>query len=311
MHRRLSVLTAVAVFSVVLSPTETAWASETDSPIVVVPGDPVGRAQPPSVGIGVSNSGRAGNPGSSGGGGGSQAAKVSTGPLCVWVRTAVADAGLVAEPTDPLPGSSLYVQVCDGVSTGVVRWLTPGQLAAMAAPVAPVLPAAVELAQRAYGELVLPVPTPGRSPDLRLATGQAALLVGEHTWLWTTSATFSDRRRTERAGPVWATVTAEPVSLSFDPGTGEPGVVCVGAGTPFRPGVDGEHAASPTCDVVLSRSSAGMSGGTSTAVWSIRWRVSWVGQEASGASVSGTLADMTSATAVTVAVAEAQALVTG
>jgi hypothetical protein len=201
------------------------------------------------------------------------------------------------------PRARLYARVCNGVESGFA-WFGAGLGAAVAAP------SPADLAREAYGALRLPSPSPGRSPDLRLPDGRAALLVGEHTWLWTSSSVFSGRSRTVRAGGVWATATAQPAGLSFDPGTGDPVVECRGSGTPYLAGRYPPHAASPTCDVVLARSSARFSGGVVTAVWAIRWRVSWRGA-AGGRVESGVLADMVSRTPVLLAVAEAQALVTG
>jgi hypothetical protein len=276
-------------------------------PIVVSAGDQLGRTDPPAIGVEVTALGHPGGPISTG-----QTA-TSGGSACAWVPAPDMEAWLRHLParlpggsdTDRVdPRSQLYQEVCDGLAVGWA-WLGP---AGVDAPV--VLPSPAELAREAYGLLRLPAPSPGRSPDLRLAEGRAAVLVGEHTWIWTDPALFAARSRTVRVGPVWATVTGTPVGLSFDPGTGDPVAVCVGAGTPWVAGRYGLHQPSPTCDVVLTRSSAGLPGGVVTATWAIRWRVSWVGA-VGGRQESGVLDDMTSRTPVVLAVAEAQALITG
>jgi len=275
-------------------------------PIVVTPGDQRGRTAPPAVGVDVTAPGHSGGPGSTG-----QAASTG-GSACLWVPAPDMEAWLRHLParlpggsdTDPVdPRSRLYQRVCDGL-VSAWAWFGP----AAGAPV--VLPSPAELAREAYGLLRLPAPSPGRSPDLRLANGRAAVLVGEHTWIWTDPAAFTARSRTVRVGPVWARVTATPVGLSFDPGTGDPVTGCVGAGTPWVAGRYGLHQPSPTCDVVLTLSSAGRPGGVVTATWTIRWRVSWVGA-VGGRPESGVLDDMNSRTPVVLAVAEAQALITG
>jgi hypothetical protein len=275
-------------------------------PIVVSAGDQLGRTDPPAIGVEVTALGHPGGPISTG-----QAA--GGGSACAWVPALDMEAWLRRLPpslpgggdTDRVdPRSRLYQQVCDGLVSGWA-WFGP---AAGGAPA--VLPSPAELAREGYGLLRLPSPSPGRSPDLRLADGRAALLVGEHTWIWTDPAVFTARSRTVRVGPVWATVTASPVGLSFDPGTGDPAAACVGAGTPWVAGRYGLHQRSPTCDVLLTRSSAGRPGGVVTATWAIRWRVSWVGA-VGGRAESGVLDEMTSQTPVVLAVAEAQALITG
>lgn len=293
----------VAVGTAILPPVGDAWADH-DPPIVVTPGDQDGRRSSPSIDIGVTDGGRPGQPGASRGGG-----KAPT--SCRWAPAPDMEAWLRRLPRSlPAGGADrvdprrhLFERLCGGVEAGFA-WFGPAAGGVGAAPT----PA--RLAAEAAGELRLPAPTPGRSPDLRFA-GRAALLVGEHTWAWTDPAVFGPRGRTVRAGAVWARVTAHPVSLSFDPGTGQSPVACAGAGTPFDAGRYGAHAASPTCDVVLTRSSARFPGGTVAAIWAVRWRVSWVGRDAAGRAVSGVLADLTSRTAVVVAVVEAQALVTG
>lgn len=199
------------------------------------------------------------------------------------------------------PGSRLYTRVCGGAVQGYA-WLGPA-----AAAGAPVLPTPGELAQQAYSQLRLPVPTPEHSPDLRLADGRAAVLVGEQTWLWTDGSRFRPQSRRLQVGPVWALVTATPVGLSFDPGDGASSVSCAGAGTAFVPGRDAARAASPTCGYQYQRSSADEPGGVVTAEFGISWRVSWTGSTGTAAA-DGQLPDMTSRTTTVLAVAEAQAL---
>jgi hypothetical protein len=306
MALRQAVLATVVAGLVGGQPAIAAADDNPQPPIVVSPGDQQGVHAPPVVDINLTGPGHPGRPGSTGqpAGSGSACAWVPAPEMEAWLRNLPARLPGGSDTDRVDPRSRLYQQVCDGLVTGWA-WFGP---AAVGAPV--VLPSPAELAREAYGLLRLPAPSPGRSPDLRLADGRAAVLVGEHTWIWTDPAVFTARSRTVRVGPVWARATATPVGLSFDPGTGDPVAVCVGAGTPWVAGRYGLHQPSPTCDVVLSRSSAGRAGGVVTATWAIRWRVSWVGA-VGGRAESGVLDDMTSRTPVVLAVAEAQALITG
>ena len=291
-------------------------------PIVVAPTNPNGTTGPPSVGMGVTQTGHPGAVGAHAAAS-SQAGSGQGGvSACTWelapdveqflrhVPAALSNGaapggigqtgGSSQDTVDP--AARLYAQVCNGVVQGY-QWFGPGQAGA---PVV-VLPTPAELAQQAYAQLRLPVPTVGHSPDLRLGDGRAAVLVGEHTWIWTERARFGPRSRRLAVGPVWARVTATPVTLTFDPGNGGGAVACSGPGTPYVVGRYGEHAASPTCDYVYRRSSASASGGVVTAAYAIGWRVSWTGSTGTAAA-GGDLPDMTSRAAATWAVVEAQAL---
>jgi hypothetical protein len=315
--RVLAVLIAAAA-GLVLGTAGAAFAAPVDPPpIVVAPGDPTDSYQPPTVDIGAHDPGTPGSPGRPGtagtrtrAGGGAVCSWVPAPAVESWLRhvpTAVSN-GQTGRPAGPPggdrvdPRSHLYQQVCDGVP-GQLAWFGP------AGPAAPavVLPTPAELAGQAYAQLRLPTPTAGRSPDLRLADGRAAVLVGEQTWLWTDPARYTRRAKRVRVGPVWAQVTAVPVALSFDPGNGDSPVRCAGPGTPFRPGLDRPHAASPTCGYQYRQSSAGAPGGMVRAEYAITWRVRWVGSTGT-APAAGLLPDLISRTTAAVAVAEAQAL---
>ena len=285
-----------------------------DPPIVVTPGDPDGRQEPPSVGIGVTDRGSGRSPGVAPAGGGSGRASCTYLPAADWERWVrqlpSADRG--PGVGGPRPGNGkdridpnlhLYARNCGGVLDYV--WILSGT--GVAAAGSPLTPA--ELARAAYGRLVLPLPVPRHSPDLRLASGPA-VVVGEHTWVWTDPLIFTTQRRRVQVGAVWAQVVATPVVLRFDPGDGTAVVACRGGGTPFDPARFGPHAASPTCDHVYARSSFGLSGERVTARYEITWRVRWIG--AVGAiPAAGVLPDLVSRAAARFGVAEAQALITG
>jgi hypothetical protein len=200
--------------------------------------------------------------------------------------------------------SRLYGRDCGGVAAGY-RWFGPGFGGLAGARVD--RSRAAELAREAYTRLRLPVPTPEHSPDLRLADGRSAVLVGEHTWVWTDRSRFRPQSRRLQVGPVWAQVTATPVGLTFDPGDGASALFCRGPGTEFAPGRYPPHAPSPTCDYQYPRSSAGRPGGVVTAEYGISWRVRWIGSTGTTAA-GGQLPEMTSRATTRFAVAEAQAL---
>jgi hypothetical protein len=318
--RRLVTLT-VATFAVLSAvPSMAAGAAPVlpggsgDGQVVVVPGDNGGKYAPPSVDTSVHAPGASRTAGS----GLPVSGRAGGGPACSyrraldwerWVRSMPADgavpgipAGQVGDGTDGIdPNSHLYARTCNGVLDYV--WIGSGGAQGAAAPSPAVL------ARDAFSRLVLPLPSARHSPDLRLAGGEPAVLVGEHTWVWVDRVVFSPRRKRVQAGAVWALVTATPVTLRVEPGDG-PAVVCDGAGTPFDATRYGLHAASPTCDHVYARSSFGLPEERVTATYEIWWRVTWVGSTGT-APASGSLPDLVSRATTRFAVAEAQALITG
>ena len=296
---------AIGVALVLSGPASSGLADPDPGPggrVVVTPSDPGGKYGPPAVDVGVGTPGQEaaaagrGARGSAGGGGCSYSAAPD---LERWSRGL--PGRLVPGGRDQVgPTSRLYAEVCPGRPVSYV-WLGAAQVPG-ATP-----PTPEKLAQQAYAQLRLPLPTPEHSPDLLLADGRAAVLVGEHTWVWTDRSRFRSQSRRLRVGPVWAEVTATPVGLSFDPGNGDPILSCRGPGTAFVPGRSGPHAPSPTCDYLYSRSSADAPGGVVTVEYGIRWQVRWTGSTGA-APAGGQLPDMTSRAATSFAVAEAQAV---
>ncbi|RJQ77838.1 hypothetical protein D5S17_14730 [Pseudonocardiaceae bacterium YIM PH 21723] len=151
---------------------------------------------------------------------------------------------------------------------------------------------------------------PRHSPDLRLADGRPATVVGEHTWLWTEPVAWSPQRKRLDVGPVWAEVIATPVAMEFTPGDGSQAIRCAGPGTAFDRVRFGVHAASPDCDYVYQRSSFGKPDDQVTAEYAITWQVTWTGSTGA-APAGGTLAPLTSRATARFAVAEIQALRAG
>jgi hypothetical protein len=177
-------------------------------------------------------------------------------------------------------------------------------------PAASNLPPAValagSLAQSAANRLVLPAPLVRHNPG-----GRA--LVGLATWWWVDPARWRVLRQRTQAGPVWAEVTATPVSTTWDAGDGTVPLVCDGPGTPYdstRP----ESMQSTSCAHTYRRSSADQpQSGPSindrffTVTVTTTWRVTWRGSSGSG----GALPALSTTSRFPLAVAQRQTVVTG
>ena len=90
------------------------------------------------------------------------------------------------------------------------------------------------LAQQAFATIVFPHPSGHRSPsESQPYRGYAYSYVGLWTFYWTGAATWRPLTATASAAGLTATVTAKPMSLTFDPGDGSPSQSCVGPGRPW------------------------------------------------------------------------------
>lgn len=140
-----------------------------------------------------------------------------------------------------------------------------------------------QLLQRALSEL--------RIPTLRAQTapprGKDAL-VGLPEWFWVARGQWHQVSVTVSAGPVWATATASPFRLSFQPGGGFGPVTCAGPGTVYNPVVPAsqQHTA---CQFTYMRSSAGQPGNAYQASITVTWNVSWTGSGGVGGVVDAGL----------------------
>jgi hypothetical protein len=293
--RRVSMVGIAVLTGSVLAviPVDRARAGEPGGQITVAPGDQSGVFGQPSVGIGAASPGSSaasGNVASSGGSGSPVA--------CVFEPAGQIASEMFAAGTPGYAGnvagggSKGYFLVCNGVHEG---WLNgPDQFPAGAALVTP-----EQLAQQAYQLLVLPLPVPHFSPDVRTSSGLATV-VGEHTWVWTDKNTWAAQSKRVQAGAVWAEVTATPTKLVFTPGADRP-LACAGPGTAYTTAA-GLHAASPDCDYVFEQPRDHVE-----ATFAIQWSVSWTGSTGTAPAV-GTLPPMTSRAAAGFAVAEIQSL---
>lgn len=178
-------------------------------------------------------------------------------------------------------------------------------------PVGPRQPqvTAGQLAQQAVGRLPLPSPQVHHNPDA--AGGRPQTVVGVDTWLWVDGTSYRRLTQTVAAGPVWATVTARPVSTYWRTGSADAADVrCAGPGVAYdsRRSPDGQ---STYCSTVYRRSSASQpqSGPSENDRFFVgsattRWQVSWVG--AGGA--AGQLPDLERTSSFRLAVAEVQSV---
>lgn len=152
------------------------------------------------------------------------------------------------------------------------------------------------LAEFALAELTLPAPRIGMSPD------------GDHivqlaSWLWVDRTQWVPQDRTASAGPVTATVTATPVRVEWDMGSGDT-VVCNGPGRRYRPRFEGRPGATD-CKHTYRHSSAAQPDEAYDVTATMVWEASWSGSDGGG----GDLGELTSQTSEAVRVAEVQALV--
>ena len=176
-----------------------------------------------------------------------------------------------------------------------------------AVPAGAVPPSPATLAQQAADSMLLPDPTAGRYPASTLRDGRPYTVVGAYTWYWTDAATWKSYTATAEAGGNWATVTAEPVSLSFTPGDGHAAVSCAGPGSVWRQGVNGPWERSPSgCQYRYPHSSIHDPNQEVTSTYTITWQLTWTGS----GNTAGTLTAKTTNATATFAVAEVESVVT-
>jgi hypothetical protein len=159
-----------------------------------------------------------------------------------------------------------------------------------------------QLMVRALGELRVPSLPPGTAPPLGTDG-----LVGLPEWFWVPAASWHSLSVTVSAGPVWATVTALPVSLTVDPGAGIAPVSCSGPGNAYDAATPAtqQHTA---CSYTYDQPSAGLPGNAYQASVTVSWQVTWTGSGGTGGVLAAALSVPVG---FTVPVAQGEALVTG
>lgn len=182
------------------------------------------------------------------------------------------------EGHDPAAGAVLY-NLCNGP---IAYAFAANAAAAPQPPPPPPNPAV--LAQQAYTRLVLPNPTLGRSPDLAKGDpargGQSYTIVNLWTRVFTDPAVWAPTSRTVTLRGIFATVTATPTALIFDPGDGNRPVSCAGPGAPWTEGDGFDPPSAGECGYQYKQVEAVPIIGTE----SISWTVSWIGSGGSGGS---------------------------
>jgi hypothetical protein len=152
----------------------------------------------------------------------------------------------------------------------------------------------------ALGGLDVPYLRPATAPP-RGTDG----LVGLPEWFWVPASEWHTRSVTVVAGPVWATVTAAPLSLTVQPGAGLSPVACPGPGSAYN---SHKPAAQHTdCSYTYLQPSAGLPGNAYRASVSVTWRVTWTGSGGAGGVLDPGLSVPVS---FSIGVAQAEALVT-
>jgi hypothetical protein len=249
-----------------------------------------GTVVPVPCSSGGGTGGGSGTGSGSGGGGG------TIDNTCTFVPLSEAQAKNLGLNWPPPKGMHWALMDCIGGSTG------PGPQAVLIsnATGAPQVTPQQLLAQ-ALGELRVPSLTAATAPP-RGTDG----LVGLPEWFWVPARQWYARVVTVTAGPVWATVTARPVGLTFTPGAGLRPVTCTGPGTAYE---RNEPAASQhtECSVTYERPSTGQPGNVYQVSLAVTWRISWTGSGGAGGLLDSALAV---AVGFTIPVAQGEALVT-
>lgn len=163
----------------------------------------------------------------------------------------------------------------------------------VAAGAAPPPPTPAQLAERAAATFLLPHPSGHRSPsEDKDIGGYPFTYINLWTFYWTDPGTWRSLTATAEAGGNYATVTATPVSLTFDPGNGSGSVWCVGPGRPWVES-DGDSAPSgQACGYQYSKVTGPGYEHPVASTQTITWRLTWMGSNKS----NGTLTSKRTAT---------------
>lgn len=211
---------------------------------------------------------------------------------CTFTALDEAEAKSLGVSWPPPQGKHWALMDC-GAGTGPQAVLVPN--ATGAPPVTP------QQLVHALGGLDVPRLRPATAPPRRMDG-----LVGLPEWFWVPAGEWHPRSVTVTAGPVWATVTATPASLTVQPGAGLSAVACTGPGIAYnrrKPAVQ-QHT---DCSYTYLRPSAGLPGNAYRASVTVTWRVTWTGSGGAGGVLDPALAVPVG---FSVGVAQGEALVT-
>ncbi|PZS32189.1 MAG: hypothetical protein DLM61_07275 [Pseudonocardiales bacterium] len=215
--------------------------------------------------------------------------------------------GCYYKVADPLPtsgpvlveyqqyGGGIYWATCPFGGSGGYVWL--------AQPPAGLPPSPAQLAQRAAASFRFPKPSGHRSPSETLRyQGYPFSYVQLWLFYWTDPGTWRTLTATARAGGVFATVTAKPVSLTYDPGDGSSAVSC---GGPGRPWTDADGNRAPSGGACGYQYKA-VTSSPITSTQTITWKITWVGS----GGTSGALPDQSTSKSGQLNVMQIQTVVT-
>ena len=141
----------------------------------------------------------------------------------------------------------------------------------------------------ARSQVVLPPPVIDTAPP-----AAAGLLVGLPSWYWLEGWTATSTSAT--LGGVTSTVTATPVTSTWDPGDDTTPTTCTGGGTAWYHGADSTN---PPCGHLYTHT------GTYTLTVTVTWDVTWTSTSGPG----GPLPPLTTTTNIPVRVDEVQAVI--
>ena len=217
--------------------------------------------------------GGGGNPG---GGGTGKGGKVTL--SCEFTPIGQAEAGQLGLKWPPPKGFSWAFMQCFGGRVG------SGALAVLVST-ATGRPAVTpqQLLQQALQELQVPTLRAQTAPP----RGRDAL-VGLPEWFWVARAQWHPVSVTVSAGPVWATATATPTGLSFQPGAGLGLVTCPGPGTTYNPARSAARQRTD-CSFTYRQPSIGQPGNAYQASITVTWNVSWTGSGGTGGELNNGL----------------------
>lgn len=232
--------------------------------------------------------------GSGGSGGGGGASTITD--ACTTTPLDEAQAQSLGLSWPPPSGESWAILDCVG---GHLAGSGPQAVLVSTATGAPLI-TPQQLLITALGELQIPYLGPSTAPP----RGKDAL-VGLAEWFWVPAANWHPLTVTVTAGPVWATVTAVPTTLSFTPGDDAGPVSCAGPGTAYNRSkpASAQHT---DCSYTYLQPSSSQAGDAYRAALTVGWRVSWTGSGGAGGLLAAALPVTVD---ITVPVAQGEALV--
>jgi hypothetical protein len=186
--------------------------------------------------------------------------------------------------------SVIVADTLGGLEVAGVNSLSPAQVTALNQQLqidgCPALVTTATLAQQAYDSITFPHPSGHRSPsEGQDYNGFPFTYVGLWTYYWTDPTTWRPLTATASAAGLTATVTAEPVFLSFDPGDGAAGLSCAGPGRPWAES-DGNNAPSGgACGYRYSKVTGPGYDHPITSTQTILWKITWTGTGNTGGEI--------------------------